>query len=103
MHARIVLRGATPRLDAPAAKLRWSGPAAADRREIVCEGRYTMADIYSRAGLLPGFSGRGPAVVEEAGSTLVIGAGGRFTVLDAGNILVEVPRWPGWNCLRWAR
>ena len=90
VHARVVLRGAKGSLGTSCSKPRWDGPAKAHQREILREGLRGMADIYNRAGLLPGFSAPGPALVEEAGSTLVVGAGGRFTVLDSGNILVEV-------------
>ena len=90
VHARVVLRGAKGSVGTSCAKPRWSGPAAAHQREVLGDGTRGMADIYSRGGLLPGFSAPGPALVEEAGSTLVIGPGGRFTVLDSGNILVEV-------------
>lgn len=90
VHARVVLRGAKGSVGASNAKPRWGGPAAAHQREVLGDGTRGMADIYSRGGLLPGFSAPGPALVEEAGSTLVIGAGGRFTVLDSGNILVEI-------------
>ena len=48
------------------------------------------ASVFSRAALPAGFTAAGPALVQEAGSTLVVGPAGRFTVLDSGNILVEL-------------
>ena len=90
VHARVVLRGVNPPLAPTPAKRAWSGPGSAHQREVLGDGTNAMADIYNRASLLPGFSGRGPALVEEDGSTLVIGAGGRFRVLESGNILVEI-------------
>jgi len=89
VHARVVMRERQGSVDLPSSP-GWGGPAQAHQRAIVSDGRHMMADIYSRRGLLPGFAAPGPALVEEAGSTLVIGAGGRFTVLESGNILMEV-------------
>jgi len=91
VHARVVLRGTSGDLGtASRPKPRWEGPAKTHQREVLSDGVRAMADIYARSGLMPGFSAPGPALIEEAGSTLVIGAGGRFTVLDSGNILVEL-------------
>ncbi len=90
VHARIVLRGAARPLALPPAKRGWEGPAQMHQRQILSGGTSAMADIYSRSGLTPGFCARGPALVEESGSTLVIGAEGRFRVLENGNILVEL-------------
>ncbi|UPY35667.1 hydantoinase/oxoprolinase family protein [Sediminicoccus sp. KRV36] len=90
VHARVVLRGASTGLALPGAKRSWEGPAVTHQREVLAGGISATADIYSRGGLRPGFSASGPALVEEAGSTLVIGPGGRFSVLESGNILVEV-------------
>ena len=33
----------------------------------------------------------GPAVVEEAESTAVIGPGGRFHISKAGNLIIDLP------------
>lgn len=90
VHARVVLRGARRPLALPRARHSWQGPAMLHQRQVLAGGASAMADIYSRSGLTPGFSARGPALVEEAGSTLVIGEGGRFSVLENGNILVEI-------------
>jgi len=89
VHARVVLRGTGGKLGS-SPKPRWEGPAQTHQREVLSDGVRAMADSYARGGLLPGFSAPGPALIEEGGSTLVIGAGGRFTVLDSGNILVEL-------------
>ncbi|MGH7390591.1 MAG: hydantoinase/oxoprolinase family protein [Candidatus Rokuibacteriota bacterium] len=47
--------------------------------------------VYDRARLAPGDEIRGPAVVEEEGSTLVIGPGGVGRVAGTGNIVVTLP------------
>ncbi len=90
VHARVVLRGETRPLTLPPARRFWDGPTQTHQRQILTGGSSAMADIYSRGGLTPCFSARGPALVEESGSTLVIGEGGRFRVLPNGNILVEL-------------
>ena len=90
VHARVVLRGASRPLVLPRARHSWQGPAMLHQRQVLAGGASAMADIYSRSGLMPGFSAQGPALVEETGSTLVIGEGGRFSVLEGGNILVEI-------------
>ncbi|MBS7789143.1 hydantoinase/oxoprolinase family protein [Roseococcus sp. SDR] len=90
VHARIVLRGAARPLPLPPARRGWEGPAKTHQRRIISGGAGAMADIYSRPGLAPGFSACGPALVEESGSTLVVGDKGRLSVLETGNILVEI-------------
>jgi N-methylhydantoinase A len=47
--------------------------------------------VYARNRLRPGDSFTGPAVVEEAESTLIVGPGARAHVDDAGNLIVELP------------
>jgi N-methylhydantoinase A len=47
--------------------------------------------VYDRTKLVPGDEVAGPAVVEEAGSTLVIGPGGLGRVAAGGNIVVSLP------------
>jgi len=47
--------------------------------------------VYDRTRLAPGDEIRGPAVVEEEGSTLVIGPGGVGRVVPSGNIVVTLP------------
>ena len=47
--------------------------------------------MYDRARLALGDEVRGPAVVEEEGSTLVIGPGGSARVARSGNLVVTLP------------
>ena len=88
VHARVVLRGAKAATELAAA--RFGEPEGARQRPILADGTSGMARIHDRDGLRPGFTSSGPALVEEAGSTLVVGPRGRFTVLASGNILVEI-------------
>jgi N-methylhydantoinase A len=53
--------------------------------------RYEETTVYDRARLAPGDAIRGPAVVEEEGSTLVIGPGGTARVAPSGNLVVTLP------------
>jgi N-methylhydantoinase A len=48
------------------------------------------AAVYDRYRLAPGDRFRGPAVVEERESTMVIGPGSEATVDRVGNLVVEV-------------
>jgi N-methylhydantoinase A len=47
--------------------------------------------VYDRVKLAPGAEIRGPAVVEEDGSTLVVGPGGVARVAVTGNLIVTLP------------
>jgi N-methylhydantoinase A len=47
--------------------------------------------VYDRYLLLPGMTFEGPAIIEERESTLIVGPGGRVTVDEFQNLLVEVP------------
>ena len=52
---------------------------------------FVETTVYDRARLSPGDEVRGPAVVEEEGSTLVIGPGGVARVAASGNLIVTLP------------
>jgi N-methylhydantoinase A len=52
---------------------------------------FEEATVYDRAALAPGDEIRGPAVVEDEGSTLVIGPGGVGRVVPGGNLVVTLP------------
>ena len=47
--------------------------------------------IYDRTALAIDQKFEGPAVVEEAESTMVIGPGGRFHVSNSGNLIIDLP------------
>ena len=89
VHARIVRRGAR---GFPGLKtiITTVPSTVRETRSIIVEGRRMDADVYTRAALPVGFAAAGPALVQEAGSTLVVGPSGRFRVLPSGNILVEI-------------
>jgi len=50
--------------------------------------------VYDRARLAPGREFAGPAVVEEEGSTLVVGPAGRVHVTASGNLVVTLETLP---------
>jgi len=52
---------------------------------------FAESTVYDRARLAPGDEIAGPAVVEEEGSTLVIGPGGAAKVAATGNLIVTLP------------
>ena len=49
---------------------------------------FVETSVYDRACLVVGDSFDGPAVVEEEGSTLVIGPGAHVRVAISGNLIV---------------
>jgi N-methylhydantoinase A len=51
---------------------------------------FVETPVYDRARLPPGEVFAGPALVEEEGSTLVVGPGGRLRVAPSGNIVVTI-------------
>jgi N-methylhydantoinase A len=67
-------------------ELKWlpraQGGRSMPQRRSVYFGRTGMldTDIFDRTALPPGFSGRGPALIEEYGSTTLIWPGDRFEV-----------------------
>jgi N-methylhydantoinase A len=69
-----------------------AGAAVKGRRPAYVPERRAFEDttVYDRGRLAPGDEVRGPAVVEEAGSTLVIGPGGVGRVAASGNIVVTL-------------
>lgn len=52
---------------------------------------YVDTAVYDRANLRPGDTFSGPAVIEEAESTLVVGPGAAVRVDMEGNLLVDLP------------
>jgi len=54
-------------------------------------GGYVPTTVYDRARLGVGDAFTGPAVVEEDGSTLVVGPGAQVTVAATGNLIVTLP------------
>ncbi len=64
-------------------------PAQARRIYIGNAGGWLDAQIYRRDELQPGFSGTGPAVIEEYGSTTVVWPGDRFQIGELHEIRIQ--------------
>ena len=52
-------------------------------------GDFVLTSIYERSQLAPGFSAAGPAVIEEYGSTTLIGPRDLFTIGTLGEIRID--------------
>ena len=86
---RLRARIASPR--PPAARAR-AGKRAAEpalRAPVLFDGRRYPTPIRERAGLVPGRSYTGPAVVTEYSATTVVPPGMRFRLDRAGNLVIE--------------
>ncbi len=92
MNVRIAARVHVPGSGIAAATPDRSDRTAAGTRAVWWQeaGAFQDTPVWDRAALQPGDAQPGPAVIREAGSTLVVGPEGTFRVLDSGNILVQV-------------
>jgi N-methylhydantoinase A len=61
-------------------------------RQVMLPGENRLADVavYERGELETGFRGRGPAILDEYGSTVFIGRGDTFTVGRLGELHINV-------------
>lgn len=53
-------------------------------------GGFVEAAVYDWTLLRPGMTFQGPALIEDPGSTLVVGPDGTGTVAESGNIVIEI-------------
>src|SRR5690606_25812581 len=68
------------------------GPVTGARRAYFPEaGGWVEATVYERGRLAVGRELTGPALVEEEGSTLVVGPSARARVTDTGNLVMTLP------------
>ncbi|CAM5591085.1 N-methylhydantoinase A [Aquamicrobium terrae] len=67
-------------------------PVPVARRRVWVDARTGFADaaVYDGAALRPGQHLAGPAIIEEATTTILVGAGDELTVTDADNYLVRI-------------
>jgi len=91
MTWRVRLAGPLPRLKVRLRRVS-AGPARKGSRKVwfAETDRYVDTAVYDRYRLAPGDTFRGPAVVEERESTMVIGPGAEVRVDEVGNLVVEV-------------
>ncbi|MGQ0537293.1 MAG: hydantoinase/oxoprolinase family protein [Methanobacteriota archaeon] len=64
--------------------------AGRSRRRMVVDGTPVEADVWPRGALSPGDRLEGPAVVEDAGSTLLVPTGATLVMDARGTLLVDV-------------
>jgi N-methylhydantoinase A len=91
VNARIVAIGITPRLPVLRHSRSNSALPTPHRRPVVLK-RHAPArpiDVFSGSELEVGHAITGPALIEEATTTILIGDGDRITVDDANNFLIE--------------
>jgi N-methylhydantoinase A len=90
---RVVASGPRPAMNLrlPRDGGRREGARKGTRRAYLPEcGGYVDTAVLDRYALQPAMTFKGPAIVEEKESTLIIGAGGRASVDDDLNIIVEL-------------
>jgi N-methylhydantoinase A len=66
-------------------------PHATRRARFAGNAEPLAAPVYERANLAVGSNLTGPAIIEEASSTLLVPPGAMASVDSAGNILIELP------------
>ena len=52
-------------------------------------GKFVETPVYDRYGLAPGYSSRGPAIIEERECTTIVGFDSRFSVDQSLNLIME--------------
>jgi N-methylhydantoinase A len=90
---RVVASGPRPamNLKLPRQDIRHDGARKESRLAYFPEsGGYVETAVFDRYALQSGMTFQGPAIVEEKESTLIVGAGGRASVDDNLNIIVEL-------------
>jgi N-methylhydantoinase A len=93
LNLRLVALGQSRSAVLPSPPEKWDGHSRQPPETRIVgleEGRPTRCPIYAREALRPGDRLEGPAVVEEAASTLLLYAGDRLRVADGGHLIVEV-------------
>lgn len=93
INIRVSIRVPVPGADVgPATAARKEGQARRGHRQAYFPeaGGFVTTAIYTRALLAPGDAFEGPAVIEDEGSTLVVGPGARVRVAASHNIIVTL-------------
>ena len=92
VNVRVRMVAASKRVPFPKKKTtRGNGKqAVVKQRRVVFEGRAAKAPVYQRAGLRPGDSFAGPAIIAEYSATTVLPPGCRARVDQRENIVIEV-------------
>jgi N-methylhydantoinase A len=87
---RVRVAGARPELSITRPRAHSAREPSARQIWSLEGGRMVRAEVIDRSSLKPGDVVRGPAVLEEPESTVVIGDGGVGHVLPSGSVAVEL-------------
>jgi N-methylhydantoinase A len=92
LHCAATAKTERPDIKGLAGDLPASEPNAVATRPIVLPGGQapSPAKVFARRSLPFGFAADGPAVIEEYGSTTLIGAGDRFVIGELGEIRITL-------------
>ena len=90
---RVVAEGLLPEVGIPGAAADEGAPSPSVRRRVwIDEARgWREVPVYAGSGLAPGHRVAGPAMVEEATTTVFVGADDELEVDGAGNFLIHLP------------
>jgi N-methylhydantoinase A len=92
LHSTATAKTARPDIKGLAGDLPKSAPQTNDSRPVVFPGGQSPvpAKVFARRGLPFGFSAQGPAVIEEYGSTTLIGPTDKFEIGELGEIRITL-------------
>jgi N-methylhydantoinase A len=92
LHCTATAKTARPNIKGLAGDLPTSEPESVVTRSIVFPGQQspTPAKIFARRSLPFGYAAEGPAVIEEYGSTTLIGPDDRFAIGELGEIRITL-------------
>ena len=91
LHSTAMLEIRRPALAQLTTRSKSSATPLARRRPVYFadEGEHLSTDIYDRYALPAGFKGAGPAIIEEYGSSTLVGPRDRFEIGKLGEIRIE--------------
>ena len=92
LHCTATAKTARPDIKGLAGDLPARAPETVVTRPIVLPGQESPCPtkVFARRSLPFGYAAQGPAVIEEYGSTTLIGPGDRFAIGDLGEIRIDL-------------
>jgi N-methylhydantoinase A len=92
LHCTATAKTARPDIKGLAGELPTSEPERLVTRPIIFPGRQTAcpANVFARRSLPLGYAAQGPAVIEEYGSTTLIGPDDHFAIGELGEIRITL-------------
>jgi N-methylhydantoinase A len=92
IHARVSVAREMRERETALRRMAEAGDPLKGHREVFFPERcgFTRTAVYDRSRLTPGTVLKGPAIIEESGSTLVVGPTGTCTVLPSHSIAVSL-------------